>query len=93
MQNVDKDPFKSAVAAKLLELAKELGIRTVVEGVETVGQWQWAIQYGADYAQGFLFGRPAAQPPKSQFRNDSVALPPKDEPSAIPEPAAVCKTG
>jgi EAL domain-containing protein (putative c-di-GMP-specific phosphodiesterase class I) len=74
MQDVDSDPFKSAVAAKLLELAKELGIRTVVEGVETVGQWQWAIQHGADYAQGFLFARPAAQPPKSQFCTESVAL-------------------
>jgi EAL domain-containing protein (putative c-di-GMP-specific phosphodiesterase class I) len=93
MQNVDKDPFKSAVAAKILELAKELGIRTVVEGVETVGQWQWATRYGADYAQGFLFARPAPQPPVSRFRDGSVALPWDDESLAAPGALAVCETG
>ena len=68
MRNIDRDPYKSRVASKLLELAQELQIRTVVEGIEMPGQWQWAADHGANYAQGFLFAKPAAIPPKPRFR-------------------------
>jgi EAL domain-containing protein (putative c-di-GMP-specific phosphodiesterase class I) len=34
-----------------------------VEGVETVGEWRWAFDHGADFAQGFLLAKPAAPPP------------------------------
>jgi EAL domain-containing protein (putative c-di-GMP-specific phosphodiesterase class I) len=67
LRDVDRDQFKSHVAAKLLELASDLQIRTVVEGVETQGQWQWAVEHGAHYAQGYLFARPQAQPPRPPF--------------------------
>jgi EAL domain-containing protein (putative c-di-GMP-specific phosphodiesterase class I) len=56
----------------VLELAQELQIRTVVEGIETPGQWQWAADHGANYAQGFLFAKPAATPPKSKFRPELI---------------------
>jgi EAL domain-containing protein (putative c-di-GMP-specific phosphodiesterase class I) len=72
VRNVDRDPYKSRVAAKMLELAQELGIRTVVEGVETPGQWQWSADHGADFAQGFLFAKPAPIPPKPTFRPEFV---------------------
>jgi EAL domain-containing protein (putative c-di-GMP-specific phosphodiesterase class I) len=67
IRDVDKDVYKSCVASKLLELARELGVGTVVEGVETVGQLQWAIEHGADFAQGYLFARPNADPPQPPF--------------------------
>lgn len=67
MRHVDSDPYKGLVAAKVLELARELGIATVVEGIETPEEWQWAVEHGADYAQGFLFARPGARPPRSTF--------------------------
>ncbi len=62
IRDVDRDPYKSQVASKLLELARELGVSSVVEGVETEGQWQWALEHGADYAQGYFFARPDAVP-------------------------------
>jgi EAL domain-containing protein (putative c-di-GMP-specific phosphodiesterase class I) len=68
INNVDRDPYKARVAGKLLELAQDLDIGTVVEGIETPGQWQWSADHGANYAQGFLFAKPAAIPPKPQFR-------------------------
>ena len=63
IRGVDSDLFKSRVAGKLLEMAQHLRIQTVVEGVETIAEWQWAAQAGADFAQGYLFARPAAEPP------------------------------
>ncbi len=72
INNVDRDPYKARVAAKLLELAQDLEIGTVVEGIETPGQWQWSADHGANYAQGFLFAKPARAPPKPQFRPEFV---------------------
>lgn len=66
IRDVDKDMYKSCVASKLLELARELGAATVVEGVETYGEWNWATEHGADFSQGYLFARPDAVPPVSR---------------------------
>jgi EAL domain-containing protein (putative c-di-GMP-specific phosphodiesterase class I) len=63
IRGVDRDPYKAHIASKLLEMAKSLGVETVVEGVETPGEWGWARDNGADFAQGFLLARPAAPPP------------------------------
>lgn len=68
IRGVDRDRYKGQVASKLLELARDLGVRTVVEGVETREEWQWSRDHGADFAQGYLFARPQADPP-------TVALP------------------
>ena len=63
IHQVDRDPYKAHIAGKLLELARDLGLKTIAEGVETEAEWQWARARGADYCQGFLFARPAAPPP------------------------------
>lgn len=64
IRHVDTDPYKASVVGKLLEMARELGVRSVVEGVETAGEWQWAADHGANFVQGYLFARPAAVPPQ-----------------------------
>lgn len=63
IRDVDRDASRAVVARKMLEAARELGRRTVVEGVETAGECEWATEHGADYMQGFYFARPAAPPP------------------------------
>ncbi len=64
VRRVDRDRYQARVAGKLLELARDLGVRTVVEGVESAGEWHWARSAGADYMQGYLFAPPAAPPPR-----------------------------
>ncbi len=88
-RNVDGDPYKSQVAGKILEMARELQIATVVEGVETVGEWQWAVEHGADFAQGYLFARPEPWPelPKATTRVPSGSSP--GLPVGIPEVGAL----
>lgn len=63
VRNVDSDPIKGILAAKLLEAAAELGIPSIAEGVETVAERTWLRHHGAIYQQGFLFARPAFPPP------------------------------
>ena len=62
IQGIEHDPYKAQVAAKLLELARDLGVQSVVEGVETEAQWQWSREQGADFAQGFYFAPPLPMP-------------------------------
>lgn len=62
IRQVDRDPYKAVIAQKLLELARQLKIRTIAEGVETPGELAWLRAHGADYVQGFLIGAPAEAP-------------------------------
>jgi EAL domain-containing protein (putative c-di-GMP-specific phosphodiesterase class I) len=45
-----------------LDMANELGLETVAEGVESVRDWQLVRQYGCTLAQGWLLAKamPAA---------------------------------
>ena len=62
IRGVHADRGKAVLAGKLLEAARELGLRTVAEGVEVRDEWDWVRDHGADFVQGFLFARPAAEP-------------------------------
>jgi EAL domain-containing protein (putative c-di-GMP-specific phosphodiesterase class I) len=41
---------------------RKLNIRTICEGIESPEEYQWAVRHGADYVQGYLFGRPSPVP-------------------------------
>ena len=62
IRNIDQDPYKSHIVAKLIDVARSVGVTTVVEGIETDAEWHWAIEHGADLGQGYLFGKPAPHP-------------------------------
>lgn len=51
-----------AMVRRLVELCRDLNIRTVAEMVETVEVEDVVRRAGVDFAQGWLFGKPADQP-------------------------------
>jgi EAL domain-containing protein (putative c-di-GMP-specific phosphodiesterase class I) len=62
MRDVHLDRYKALVTSRLLDMAHKLNIRTICEGIETAEEYQWAVRHGADYVQGYLFGRPSPVP-------------------------------
>jgi EAL domain-containing protein (putative c-di-GMP-specific phosphodiesterase class I) len=62
VRRVDEDPTKAAIVRNLLDLARQLGIATIAEGVETAKERAWLVAAGADHLQGYLFARPSAIP-------------------------------
>lgn len=62
MRDVHLDRYKALVTSRLLDMAHKLNIRTICEGIESPEEYQWAVRHGADYVQGFLFGRPSPVP-------------------------------
>lgn len=69
IRDVDQDPYRAAIASKILELAKDLRVTVIAEGVETEQQWRWLLDNGADFVQGFFFARPAFPPPLPNYSN------------------------
>jgi len=47
-----------AVARATLSIAKDLGLKTVAEGVETTTQQDYLVSSGCDCLQGYLFAKP-----------------------------------
>jgi len=52
IEGVRVDPHREVVARKLIEIAQRLQIETVVQGVDTVEDCEWAYSQGASYVQG-----------------------------------------
>ncbi|WP_320127838.1 EAL domain-containing protein [uncultured Sphaerochaeta sp.] len=46
------------IILSIVSMAKDLGIETVAEGVETMDQVEFLREIGCDVAQGFYFGKP-----------------------------------
>jgi EAL domain-containing protein (putative c-di-GMP-specific phosphodiesterase class I) len=60
VQKVTTDRGSKSIVEAVCGLAKQLGMRVVVEGIETEEQRDAIQSMGADKAQGYLFGRPEA---------------------------------
>ena len=52
-----------ALVRNIVALARELGIRTIAEHVESPEVLQQVVELGIDFAQGYHIGRPAPEPP------------------------------
>ncbi len=58
-RGVARDRFRAAVAHKLVELAAEVGIPVIAEGVEDAADLRWLCEAGVAYVQGNLIAPPA----------------------------------
>jgi EAL domain-containing protein (putative c-di-GMP-specific phosphodiesterase class I) len=52
------EPEDDRIVAAVVDLAANLGLRSIAEGVETQEQLHRLRALGCDQAQGFLFARP-----------------------------------
>jgi diguanylate cyclase len=48
------DSRSAVIVRRVIELAHELGTRTVAEGVETMAEWTWLRDVGCDFIQGYV---------------------------------------
>ncbi|MFQ4142937.1 EAL domain-containing protein [Chlorogloeopsis sp. ULAP02] len=62
IRDVHQDLYKASITEKLLEIAQNLNIQTVAEGIECIEELNWLQERGADFAQGYLIAKPSAVP-------------------------------
>jgi EAL domain-containing protein (putative c-di-GMP-specific phosphodiesterase class I) len=54
----DRDPEQQRMISAILTMAERLGVETLAEGVETVGEHVILAQLGCDHVQGFGIAHP-----------------------------------
>ncbi|MBD2041583.1 EAL domain-containing protein [Microcoleus sp. FACHB-672] len=62
IRNVHQDPYKALITEKILEIAQQLEIRTIAEGIESLEELHWVQERGATFVQGYLVAKPASPP-------------------------------
>ncbi|MGO9901831.1 MAG: putative bifunctional diguanylate cyclase/phosphodiesterase [Solirubrobacteraceae bacterium] len=60
VMTMDTDHDNAVIVRATIELAHNLGLRVVAEGVETPNSWRQLNAWGCDEIQGYLLGRPQA---------------------------------
>lgn len=58
VMKADRDPEQQRMIGAILTMAERLGLETLAEGVETVGEHALLAQLGCDHVQGFGIARP-----------------------------------
>jgi EAL domain-containing protein (putative c-di-GMP-specific phosphodiesterase class I) len=58
VETINAPDGEAAIVQAIITLARQLGIRVVAEGIETVDQGDRLRSLDCDVGQGFLFGRP-----------------------------------
>ena len=58
LENFSENPKAHRILRNVISLAKELGMKTLTEGVETEEAYQFLKEVGCEQLQGYLFGKP-----------------------------------
>lgn len=59
IRNVHRDFYKGTIVEKILEIAHNLDIKTVAEGIECTEELAWLQERGATFGQGYLIAKPS----------------------------------
>ena len=83
---IGSDRYSRAIIETLIDLARNMRMAIVAEGVETFDQVQYLRERGVELAQGYVFAPPLPGP---QFRQLVEAAQQSGAPAAIPPESAV----
>lgn len=61
IRGIDQDRSRVAISRGILQMARELDITVIAEGVETAGEYMTLRDLGVELFQGYYFARPAFQ--------------------------------
>lgn len=67
VMDVPGDSDDSAITRAIVNLARNLGLHVIAEGVETAAQWSFLKAEGCDEVQGYLVGRPLTADAMASF--------------------------
>lgn len=80
VDEINNNERDQAITDSIIDLVHNLGIKTVAEGIETVGQYNFLKDMKCDYIQGFLMSKPLNEEDALEFveRYDDLHKPDKN---------------
>lgn len=78
IDTVGRDVTNTAVASHIIDIAKELGMRTIAEGVEHEEQLVYLRARGVDMVQGWLFSSPLSAAEFVDYLSHNRSMHPDD---------------
>lgn len=69
VRDINIDDEDKAIVSAVIVMAKQLGLRTIAEGVETIGQLEYLKEQGCDEIQGYFYSKPLPAKEFEAFRN------------------------
>jgi diguanylate cyclase (GGDEF)-like protein len=69
VRDLTTDSDDKAIVSTVISMAKHLGMTTIAEGVETVGQLNYLQEQGCNEIQGYYFSKPLSADDFELFRN------------------------
>ena len=79
VKDLETDPQAEVMLGSIVSLGRALALKTVAEGVETVGQMNALVRAGCDAAQGYLLAKP--MPPQAILPLIYQPIPPSLNPA------------
>jgi diguanylate cyclase (GGDEF)-like protein/PAS domain S-box-containing protein len=79
VRNIARSRQDLSLVKFIIGLAKDLGLKTIAEGVETEEQVKLLSLLGADYLQGFYFAKPMSEEEAIKLIMENIQLKRKDE--------------
>ena len=61
VRDIGIDADSEAIIRAVIRLARDVGIRTAAEGVETAAQYDWLVRHRCTEVQGYYYSRPLAE--------------------------------
>ena len=71
--DMGRDVDDAVIVRSVIDLARNLGLRTVAEGVEDEGTWSTLTELGCDKAQGYVLARPMTAEAFTRWRVQRAA--------------------
>ncbi|MEW6353740.1 MAG: EAL domain-containing protein [Pseudomonadota bacterium] len=75
VMNMTADGNDAVIVRSTIDLAHNLGLKVIAEGVESQEVWDMLARYGCDMAQGYFISQPLAPADFAIWFNESSAMP------------------
>lgn len=70
IKDIDSNIQDAAIAKSIVDLAHNMSLQVIAEGVERLSQARWLIDRGCDQAQGFYYSKPLSEEHLMAMVND-----------------------
>ncbi len=69
VRDINTDDEDKAIVSAIISMAKRLGLQTIAEGVETIGQLEYLKEQGCNEIQGYFYSKPLPAEEFKAFRD------------------------